>query len=675
MRGIVARIAVPAALVVLAAAGWCQQVKVFGADYFADTPFPQFMDLWHEGFALTQGQDLPPWQDAPGGYVFAHFQNTGRRPVKVRDLAVEGVKLSEGLGKTNDASGDLHGHSLAVSKLPPPEIAKLKSAGEPMWWKAEPRTVPAGGIGQIVIRLRKKPRTEPVHIEIVTDSGTARASVSTTKVNPRFDGIFFTPELDTVYLYLRHPAGGVKPDRVFMDGRNVTQSARIGADRGVDVVPIVVKLPKPLDPMSYHCFRVGYADGSAATAGVRAWGNELVYGIWGSKGDARSAYRDWAAHNFNVHMGHGDKATMELSLDTEGFAFLRSLGFRNMATWFGNARNPMFYFLLDEPDAHDYDIDDVPVSDRLGLLGQALVERLEQLRAKDPRTPVLLNVDNTYKPENWYVYHQLADIPCIDPYYQGELDLTYLKRPGRFSAFTKPTYVFAAASISHSACRPKPLHVILCSTRYAAPDGTPGYKGRFPTPEEKRLEVYYAISAGAKGISYWWFTPSGDCSGMGADVPEARALYREVGLLGAEVRTAGPIITTSCPIDLKLSGSRLLWLRALASGLDTVAIIAVNDNVLCDRLGTIYKPVEKAKVSVALPAWLEPKDVFEVTYRGIVDVPWKLEGSRLDLDMGRVDLSRFVLVTSDSSLRGKLKSLYETKFAKNVEALAGPNGR
>ncbi|MGC8863360.1 MAG: hypothetical protein ACP5R5_11400, partial [Armatimonadota bacterium] len=576
-----------------------------------------------------------------------------------------------GLGKTNDASGDLFGHSIAVSKLPAAQIEKLKSAGEPIWWKAEPRSVAAGGVGQIVMRLRRRPSAGAINIAIVFDAVTLRTSVSTTTVNPRFDGILFNPELDTVYLYLRHPGGGVKPDRVFMDGKNLTRLARIGADRDVAVVPIVIKLPRPLEQMTYHCFRVGYPDGTAATAGIRAWGNELVYGIWGSEGDARAAYKDWAAHNFNVHMGHGDKQTMEMSLAPQGSEFLKSLGFRNMATWFGNARNPIFYFLLDEPDAHDHDIDDLPVGDRLGLLGQSLVERAEVLRAKDPKTPILLNIDNTYKPENWYMYHQLADIPWIDPYYQSELDITYLKRPGRLSAFAKPTYVFAAAFISQSACRPKPLHVILCSTSYAAPNGTTGYNGRFPTPEEKRLEAYYAIAAGAKGISYWWFTPSRDCNGMGADVPEARALYREVGLLGAELRTAGPLITTSCPVRLPIKTHRLLTARSLVRGLDAAAVILTNENVLSDRVGTHYQPVQEVKLALQPPSWLKPVDVFEVTCDGIKDVTWKLDGSQVAMELGRVDLTKFLVVTSDPALRGRLKSLYESKFAANAAALKG----
>lgn len=654
-----------------------QPLSVLASHYFADEPFPEFAHLWHEGFALQQGQDYSPRRDALGGYLFVHFQNLSSKTITIEDLIIDGVKLSEGLGKSSDACGELYGHSIKLSKLPGSEIQKLKSAGEPVWWKVEPSSIAPKGLGQIVLRLRKQPEKESLTIEAIAESYKVfSAVVSTRKADPGFVGVYFTPELNTIYAYIRHPKGAKKPDRLYLDGKNISSVAEVGFDPAVDIIPVKITLPKPLEPMSYHCLRAGFPDGTAATAGIRAWGDEFVYGIWGSRGDARSAYIDWAIHNFNVHMGHGDKATMEMSLDPEGFKFLQSLGFRNMATWYGNARNPIFYFLLDEPDAQDYGIDDLPPTERLGLLGQALVHKAEELRKLDAKTPILLNINGTYKPENWYTYHQLADIACIDPYYQGELDLTYIKRPGRYFAFTKPTYVLAATKISQSTCQPKPLHVILCSTRYIDPKAKQGdYTGRYPTPEEKRLEAYYALGAGAKGISYWWFTPAGDCLGMGSDEPAAKALYQSVGILGAELRTAGPIITTSCPAKLDITTPRLVAARPLVRGLDTIIITITNENVLCDRAGTIYKPAENVKIKLRLPEWMKPADSFEITADGIRDISWQRNGKEVEFDLGTVDLTRLVVLSSDPTLRVELQKLYESKFAANVKKLknAGSN--
>ena len=644
--------------------------RVFGAYYFADRPFPEFTNLWSEGWSLATPEGEPVTNAAAplGGYVFVYVENTSAAWLNITDLEVDGVKLSEGLGQTSDGVGDMHGYSVLKSKLPKEQIDALMAAGQPVWWKAEPRTLAPRGTSQIVLRLRRNPKADSVKIGVVTERGRTPAVV-TKKPQPRFAAINFSPELDTVYLYLRHPGGpGMKPDRVYMDGVNMTQSCQIAACSTTDVAPIVLKLPQPLEVQSYHCFRVGYPDGSAATYGIRAWGYEFGYGMWGSRGEARAFLRDLALHNVNLQMPHASKEVMHISLDDEGYEFIKSLGIRQMATWTGNARNPLYYFLQDEPDAKDYSVDDLPPLDRLGCLGQGLVYKQEGLRAKDPKTPILLNIDNTYKPENWYMYHQLADIPCIDPYYPEQIDGCYRKYPSRFGANTKPTYVYAASAISQSSCAPKPLHVILCSTQYQ-PKMPADYVGRCPTPEEKRMEVYYAIGAGAKGISYWWFAVDGECNGVGSDDPAAKALWKEIGLLGAEVRTAGPVIIASCPASLPVKAPRLLMVRTLISGLDTVAVVAVNDNVLSDRVGTVFRPLEKAPVTVDVPSWMQPVDVFEVSYLGTRDVVWSREASKVKMELGPVNLSRFVIITGDGGLRARLQQLYDSKFKANVAQL------
>jgi hypothetical protein len=340
-----------------------------------------------------------------------------------------------------------------------------------------------------------------------------------------------------------------------------------------------------------------------------------------------------------------------------------------MATAFGNAKKPLYYFLMDEPDAHDGEIDDLRNAKlpELGGLGQGLVERAEGFRARDASVPLLLNIDNTYTPENYYMYNQIADVPALDPYYIGELDIVYNRLPTRMQINSKPTYVYATTRMAQSAGAPKPLHVILCSTRYS--DSKTGYVGRFPTPEEKRIEVYYALAAGAKGISYWWFSLDKECYGCGAPDPEAKALWKEIGLLGAEVRTAGPIVTMGCPVDVPVKAPRNLMTRCLISGLDTLALIAVNDNVLCDRVGTVVKPEPNCKVTVQAPSWMKPSDVFEISYQGVKTVSWTQDGSSVTVELGTVNVSRLVIITADTGLRKRLQDTYEKTFAANVGKL------
>jgi len=144
-------------------------------------------------------------------------------------------------------------------------------------------------------------------------------------------------------------------------------------------------------------------------------------------------------------------------LTDEGLAYRKSIGMEGMATWFGNMKQPLMYFLQDEPDAQDYGVGESKEPfRRLGALAQGLVEKSRTLRKKDPVTPQLLNMDNTFKPDNWYTYAQHSDLPCADPYYAEQLRGLYLKAPGAYHTQTKPTYVKAVTQVCQSACAPKP---------------------------------------------------------------------------------------------------------------------------------------------------------------------------------------------------------------------------
>jgi hypothetical protein len=670
------------AAVAVVLAGPCAAQDVTGTYYFADTPFPEFMPLWQEGwrFKDADGEQLIYARlDMPlGGYLFVYYRNTGKDPMKITDLTMDGIKMSEALGKSDEQKKpeERYAASLLLSKLPKDQIEKLQTAGGPVWWKADPIEVQPGGVGEIVVRMKRAPKVDKIDIGVIGDTGTVNAQVLTKKAQPRFATIGFATDMKTVNLYARRAAGQTSvPNKVFIDGKDVTAYAKIGTDKSLDTSAIVLSLPEPLEFMSYHVYRAEYSDGSAATAGIRAWGHEMVYGMWSSpglSGDPAQALKtvlaDYQRHNVNSVMPFVVGAEGSYFNSEPGWDYCQSVGMDRMLMWPTPKRTAVFLFAMDEPDASDASSDCFPVTERLGGLGQFLVGWSDILRARGHDSPILLNVDNTYKPENWYIYHQLPDIPCVDPYFPEQQDLTYSTHPGYLSAHTKPTYVYGVSTISQSSGQPKPLHVILCSTQYR---NDKGYSGRFPTPEEKRMEVYYTVAAGAKGISYWWFNPGGGCNGVGSDWPSAKALWKEIGLLGAEVRTAGPVITTSCPAELPIKAPRLLWVRSLLSGRDTVAIIAVNDDVLCDRVGTVVKPIENANLSVGLPSWVEPKDAFEVTCDGMKDVTWKRDGAKAAVELGTVNVSRFVIITADASLRARLQKRYDDQFAANVMTLKG----
>lgn len=647
---------------------------VIGAVHRADVPFPQYMVGWTEGWSAKDGNGEPIRRPADvmplGGYLSLYYRNSGSRPMEAADLTLDGVSLSQAVPFSAKEHMEYHAAGVRLSKLPREQIDRVIAAGEPVWWRVEPKVVEPGGVGQVIVRLRRAPKARSVRLELIGGYKPVAARIAVGRPQPEFADISFSADMSTVYLYARRTSrSGTAPTRVLIDGRDITARSKTAADRLTDISPIIVRLDEPLVPGSYHFFQAVYPDGSQAIGGLRAWSHEFVYGMWGSNGDPKAFLPDWAAHNINTLMGMWSGPYGDFFASRECREFMTSLGMRQMATWFGNASKPLYFFLQDEPDAQDFAFDELPILERLGCLGNALVKKSDELRAKDATVPHLLNLDNTYKPINWYTYAQLADISACDPYFDARMGKVSMASPEELAFHVKPVCVYASAAILQSARAPKPLHVILLSTADRAEDGT--VRTRFPTGEEKRIEAFYALAAGAKGLSYWWFTPE---SGCGSAHPAAKSMYNEIGLIGAELRTAGDVITRSTPIDLPVRSDRRLWVRTLAAGFDTIVVLVVNDDIVCDRLGTAVVPVEKARIDVTVPSWLRAGDSFEVTSDGTREVRWSSSGQVTSIDLGTVELTRMVIVTRDKSLRAAMQALYERKFAANAARLKAEKG-
>ena len=378
---------------------------------------------------------------------------------------------------------------------------------------------------------------------------------------------------------------------------------------------------------------------------------------------------DLQRHNVNAVMESYGGDVGEFLSGQSGIEHSRTTGIRAMRNKPGPVLNPVYYFLKDEPDAHDFAVGQLKPEQRLGALAQDLVRRSLRFREQDPAPPQLLNLDNTYKPENWYMYAQLADVCSADPYYQEQQRIVWNLRPAWAASFTKPLYVLGAATICSSACAPKPLHIILNSVRHDIKDGP----FRFATPPEKTVELFYALGAGAKSFSYWWYTPYGEFYGCGAKDDQALALWRQIGLLGAQVRTAGPVLTRSCPASVPIRAPSKLWTSTLLAGDDTLVMLAVNESIANDRQGTVVVPLAKTVVTLTPPAWLKTTDAFEITPQGLRELDWKSDAGQIVMDLGKTEVARMVLLTTDKTLRAKLSELHRDRFSVNVARLTAPD--
>jgi len=649
-------------------------LQMVGGKYTPDMAFPQYLHLWTENWGL-RGEDGEPKPYASpsmplGAYVHLFVRNDSTNPATIKDVKFAGASLTDAIAFSEKQVAGQFPASVQFSKLAAGEIGRLVANGEPVWWKVDPAAVPPREFAEIVIRLRR-PFTN-VTVEVVTEHGDCRTQILP-EMSPRFESISFNQTLDTAYAYIRSPRNlQPAPAQLFFDGQDVTARAKILADNSVDVIPVVIQCAQPLKKGSLHFFQATFANGPSASATARVWSEDFVYGMWGyskqgttPQGRVDFFLGDLKRHQVNTVMYSYPSEVGDYLSGESGVEHSRVTGIRAMRTGPGKVLNPVHYFLMDEPDAHDFSVKQLPPGQRLGALGQDLVRTSRRFREADPGTPQLLNVDNTFKPENWYTYAQLPDVFCADPYFQEQQRIVWNDRPAWAASFVKPLYVLGVATICNWACAPKPLHIILNSVRHNLPSG--GF--RYATPEEKTVELFYALGAGTKSFSYWWYTPYGEYMGCGASEKEAVALWRQIGLLGAQVRTAGPLLTRSCPAVLPLRAPAKLWTRTLLSGNDTVVVLAVNDNIASDRLGTVVVPLPQTVVNLTLPNWLGRVRAFEITPEGLRDVSWRLSDSEILLDLGSTRIARMIVVTEDSALRAHLEELHRDQFAEHVASL------
>ena len=78
-------------------------------------------------------------------------------------------------------------------------------------------------------------------------------------------------------------------------------------------------------------------------------------------------------------------------------------------------------------------------------------------------------------------------------------------------------------------------------------------------------------------------------------------------------------------------------------------------------------------VTLTPPAWLKPTDAFEITPQGLRELDWKSDAGQIVMDLGKTEVARMVLLTTDKTLRAKLSELHRDRFSVNVARLTAPD--
>lgn len=641
-------------------------LSVVASFYRPDRIFHEY-DVFWTYTAYNPGDPITAIRE--GGALCIYVRNSGAADVTISDVTINGAGITAAMGGSGGGRCGANTKSVYYTNN-----TTLISAGVPVWWRAMPQTISPGQISQVYVYMRYRV-TGTLSVVVVPTAGGSASTNITVSSNPvpRVAGVGLSPDSSKLYLYLRHPQRGKLPTQILVDNVDVTSSCTIGADTDIDLVPVTVNLSSVWVRGSFHCFQAIYDDGTTAMDGMRMFYDDFMHAVWGEPSSVDANYvADMARHSIN-RFEYGTGGTTgyldnHVDLMTQWGMYQDT---DQLSIW------PRTYslFLCDEPDAGDIN---APTSvapteaDRPGCMAQDLMVKSQTWNASYPAYPTYLNVDENFKPYAWYAYAHVPDQFCCDPYYHNALADVYYSRPWKLPIYTKTTYQRAVVDTANAACEPRTLQILIATGRFQDESSV----FRWLTPEEERMCAYYSVACGAKQLGYWWMTSTNRTqwgyNGIGVpDQPGTAALWREIGLIGAEFGTVGPLIQRACPASMPISATTgRLWTRALLCGTDTMILFCINDDHSNDRNGSVVRSIDDADVSFDLPAWLAtPASVFEVDYGGLRDVTYSVASGRITLNLGRTDLTRMIILTSDSALRSQVQSRYDTKYSSRVNEL------
>ena len=139
-----------------------------------------------------------------------YLKNTGSSSVAISDVTLAGYSLATVI-KMNTSSAYHSSSSIYYYwGSPPGPPQDILDAGEPVWFKGDPSTIPAGGVAQAIVRLRHVPVTATVTVGVVTSGGTVTTNITVDATAPQLANMGFSSDLTKVYLHWRR-IGGAAP--------------------------------------------------------------------------------------------------------------------------------------------------------------------------------------------------------------------------------------------------------------------------------------------------------------------------------------------------------------------------------------------------------------------------------------------------------------------------------
>ena len=540
--------------------------------------------------------EMEKWRWPPGGHYLIVVRNTGKTPMEVTDILLDEVSVVNRLTTHGDlkATSIWHGEHLAEPSAP---TQKLVEAGEPVWYKIRPTSIPSGELGFVLVRTRVV-LTKPIEVEITDNRGSACTSVvKPQEPKVRIAYVDFGENCDQMVIFARKLApADLTLDRVYLNEVDVTAQCKFASQEfWNDLGILTVALNTPLKEGSHHLLRLTTKQGTEIVDMIRAKKDFFPVGVygWSSKGATAvermyDFYRSLKSHHFNTDL---------IFIWPKDSAIRNSAEGRELAS-----RNDIM--LLDADDKHWYVRDEIdiwegvhlksfPESKRLGCMAQTdVIDFMKAKLSEDAAALGWLQLDGWGHPANYFIHARGADIPSSGDYAgQGA---------------KQPIAVYDAVNALRWAAMPGVFNTLI----YAAWENSIGVP-RFPTPQEEKMMAYYCLASGGKGLCYYTYDDSKP-GGAGDHGVEANpTLLRAIGQINLTVQTLTPLLLGAYPCDNIVSqhsvgtvtNSDTLWQQTLLCADGTVILILVNHDFTSDVEGFSNTRLKDVRLEFHLPPW------------------------------------------------------------------------
>lgn len=474
------------------------------------------------------------------------------------------------------------------------------------WFDLLPATLEPGMLGQLRVHLHDLQNKQPVNLAIeASDGSRAQATVAPQAAPLNFADITFAKDGSAATLFV---GSDVRIKSAWLDGNDVSAQCDLaGAAPFKGTAAVFYHPPTPLARGSYHTWEVRTDDGRRAIYTARTLANGFVIGSYGKR-DLDPYKQDFVnllmsfimipsasiAQISAAEMTCGVVPFVGGEVDAKTHQFVPLNIDATRANLESAKSDPgiAFFSAPDEPDGADSPLG-------VGVHARSIVA-MRQLAAQiDPATPCFVQIDNTYRNSNYFIYAESMDYSASHRYNLGQDFL-----PGDR----------AGMAVLRDSAAPLPYLWVTQLYPIRQNDAEHSrYDGRDPAPAEMHIQMLEALGGGAKGFIH--YIHSGSRGGRGGSGQNAQ-LWAAMGPMHQQIAAVGALAVRSTPVAWASSPDPRVHASALLCDPSDLLVVLTNNAIQSTKTEVQVPQINDVQVAVALPPWVRVDEALEVRVGG-----------------------------------------------------------